>query len=85
LFGQFINFDTSHGNHRLLDDRDCRTKSTGHERNKTPNTNIQAPEKFQTSRFQAAKKRPKLIIGFWCFSGAWMLELGAFFQPSQLV
>jgi hypothetical protein len=45
---------------------------------KNPSTNIQAPEKLQTSSF----KQPGLLVaclwmfGVWNFSGAWCLEFG---------
>jgi hypothetical protein len=43
---------------------------------KAPTSNIQAPEKLQTSSFNHAPQR--LEFGAWNFSGAWMLVLGGF-------
>jgi predicted metalloprotease len=43
---------------------------------KAPNSKLQAPEKFQTSNIKNSAS-VKLELGSWCFSGAWMLVLGA--------
>jgi hypothetical protein len=45
---------------------------------KTPSTNIQAPEKLQTS-MSKMHRLFFLELGNWNFIGAWMLELGASF------
>jgi hypothetical protein len=50
---------------------------------KHPNSNIQAPEKHQTSNSRAAgldASHPdeQLMIVAWGFSGGWSLEFGAF-------
>jgi hypothetical protein len=45
---------------------------------KAPSTNIQAPEKFQAPSFKTSGRGEALEFGFWSFSGAWMLVLGAF-------
>jgi hypothetical protein len=48
---------------------------------KTPSTNHQAPEKLQTSNFQARsflRARIGLEFEIWSFIGAWSLELGAY-------
>jgi hypothetical protein len=46
---------------------------------KTPSTNIQAPEKLQCASSKSPMKAmPPVKFGAWCFSGAWMLVLGAF-------
>jgi hypothetical protein len=44
---------------------------------KAPTSNIQAPEKFQAPSFKKDSERC-LMFEVWCFSGAWMLELGCF-------
>jgi hypothetical protein len=51
---------------------------------KHPSSNIQAPVKFQHPNFKVSPCEMKhgLVLGAWCFSGAWMLELGAFPVPS---
>jgi hypothetical protein len=43
---------------------------------KAPNSKLQAPEKFQTSNIKDGAGL-KLELGSWCFSGAWMVVLGA--------
>jgi hypothetical protein len=42
---------------------------------KTPSTNIQAPEKLQTSSFKTNDCRT-LALGVWSLVFLWMLELG---------
>jgi hypothetical protein len=44
---------------------------------KSPTSNLQVPEKFQTSNIKVGASL-KLELGFCRFSGAWMLVLGAF-------
>src|ERR1051325_3150639 len=44
---------------------------------KPPSPNIQAPKKLQAPNSNAANAHHFLKLGFWCFSGAWMLMLGA--------
>jgi hypothetical protein len=46
---------------------------------KHPSTKHQLTEKFQTPDFNAGSSRALLEVGAWSFSGAWMLELGAFY------
>ena len=43
--------------------------------------NLQAPSSRETSssKHQATRRDPVLDLGAWCFSGAWMLVLGASF------
>jgi hypothetical protein len=46
---------------------------------KAPSSNIQAPEKFQTSK--TSRTRSLLELGASCFSGAWSLGFGALGIP----
>jgi hypothetical protein len=43
-----------------------------------PNSKLQAPEKLQTSTSKQTARVEFLKLDAWSFSGAWMLELGAF-------
>jgi hypothetical protein len=45
-----------------------------------PKSKLQAPEKHQAS---SSKRGVRILLEFdvWDFSGAWMLELGAFSLP----
>jgi hypothetical protein len=43
-----------------------------------PNSKLQAPEKLQASSFKNSTRAVCLEVEVWSFSGAWMLELGAF-------
>jgi hypothetical protein len=43
---------------------------------KAPSTNIQAPEKLQASTSKQMPASRGLELGYWNFSGAWMLEFG---------
>jgi hypothetical protein len=59
---------------------------------KHPNSNIQVPDNIQYSNFKLKQRTPSdyavmnlpwlvrlcLELGFWSFSGAWMLEFGIF-------
>jgi hypothetical protein len=45
---------------------------------KTPNSKLQAPEKFQTSTSNRNTRVEFLKLDAWMFSGCWMLVLGAF-------
>jgi hypothetical protein len=49
---------------------------------KAPNSKLQHPEKLQTpSSKETARARE--LFGYWNFSGAWMLELGAFARSAM--
>src|SRR5665213_1910236 len=47
---------------------------------KAPSTNIQAPSRFGSGQTSNIKEsvRTSLVLGIWCFSGAWCLEFGCF-------
>jgi hypothetical protein len=52
---------------------------------KAPNPKHQAPNKIQNSNFQVSPMGyPVLKFHVWNFSGAWMLEFGAYDQACRV-
>jgi hypothetical protein len=57
---------------------DCHhTYLLNHANAETPNSNLQAPEKFQASNFKAGARFTFLEFDAWRLVLLWMLELGA--------
>src|SRR5665213_2224019 len=45
---------------------------------KAPSTKLQHPENIQTSNIKPCNGRLYLVLGAWCFSGAWTLGIWSF-------